>query len=467
MRLRLILAVWTGKIVAFLSRLLGGRGSSLPGVIALKLYPAALHALARQVREKSIIVTGTNGKTTTNNLLAAALKTEGHTVICNLEGANLVTGVTTAFIRKSDLLGRVKADYAVLEVDEASFPRVASAVRPGMVVITNFFRDQLDRYGELDKTVSFIREALEKLPAGRLVLNADDPLVAQLGASGWNVAYYGLEPHERREEVNVACRESRFCPLCGSELRYSCYHYSQLGQYHCTSCSFTRPKPDVEAREVRSRHKEIACRVTWRDESVTLRLSVGGFYNLYNALASFTAGKWLGLMTASLQQSFASFKPATGRLQAFWYRDKQVYLNLVKNPTGFNESISLILETEGIKDLFIAINDNAADGRDISWLWDVDFEALALRAAGLKQVICSGKRAAEMAVRLKYAGMPTSKLKVIPRMAQAVDETLKGQGKTAYFLATYTALWPVEKILRTRVTGEVTGGKTAYLSSLS
>ncbi|MEW6771020.1 MAG: MurT ligase domain-containing protein [Bacillota bacterium] len=462
MRIGLLAAVLAGKIVHYLCKLCGRRGSSLPGMVALRLFPGVLAALAGQVRSGTVLVTGTNGKTTTNNMLARVLEGAGYKVITNREGANLITGVTTAFLRACRFGGRLDCDWALLEVDEAAFPRVAEILSPRVVVITNFFRDQLDRYGELDKTVSFIRNALGSIPSVKLVLNADDPLVAQLADTGLPRIFYGLGAPTRGENVRSVTREARFCPYCGQEFVYAYYHYSQLGAYRCPDCGFARPAAEVEARRIRIRNGVTECTVRVKEKILGLTLPTGGFYNVYNSLAVFGAALYLGITPEAVAASLSRYVPATGRLQEFRHRGRAVYLNLVKNPAGFNESLQLLTTAPERKDVFIALNDNDADGRDISWIWDVDFECLE-GCASILRFICSGKRAEEMALRLKYAGVPAEKIEACADLAAAVRKTLGGTGDGVYFLATYTALWPVEKILR-RYAEEINGADR--LSSL-
>jgi UDP-N-acetylmuramyl tripeptide synthase len=463
---KLLFAISCGKAAARGSRMLGRPGSSLPGKVALKVYPWTLRDLAARAQQGTILVTGTNGKTTTNNMLARILQQAGARVICNREGANLITGVTTAFLRETTLFGQMEFDWAVLEVDEASFPGVAAQVDPRLVVVTNFFRDQLDRYGELDRTVAVIRDAVERLPETRLVLNADDPLVAQFGELGPSAVYYGLAPHARVVERRFRVREARFCPRCGGALHYAFYHYSQLGLFRCPNCGFRRPAPEVEGLQARYQGERVACTIRFGEKEFPLELPTQGFYNLYNALAAFAAGMTLGLEPGQVVPSLETYEPATGRLQRFRYRDKPVYLNLVKNPAGFNEALNLLYTNEGAKDVFIAVNDNAADGRDISWLWDVDFEVLEELQRDVAGFVCSGLRAEEMGVRLKYAGVQPAKILVEPDLKAAVHRTLKGNGAQAFFFATYTALWPVEKLLRTRVTPEGRGRDVGCRPSL-
>lgn len=451
---KLLIAISSGKTAAQCSQLLGHHGSSLPGKVALRLYPGTLRALAARAERGVILITGTNGKTTTNNMLARVLLEAGYRVICNREGANLISGVTTAFLRKATASGHLEFDWAVLEVDEASVPGVAAEVDPRMVVVTNFFRDQLDRYGELDKMVTLIDDALGRLPQTQLVLNADDPLVAQFGGLASPAVFFGLAPHARVVERRHHTRESRFCPRCGKELNYAFYHYSQLGLFRCTDCGFRRPEPEVEGLQARYLEDGVACTIRRGGRDYPLELPTQGFYNLYNALAAFVAGTLLGVEPERVIESLESYEPAIGRLQRFRYRDKPVYLNLVKNPAGFNESLALLRTDGRRKDVFIAVNDNVADGRDISWLWDVDFEVLEELQRNVAGFVCSGLRGEEMAVRLKYAGVALRKIVAEPNLKEAVGRALDGPGAAAYFFATYTALWPVEKVLRSRVTPE-------------
>lgn len=469
MKIRFILALLAARAAMFISRVSGrGKGSSLPGMIALKLYPGTLRDLGRQVRLGIIMVTGTNGKTTTNNMVNLVLEGAGYKTIVNREGANLITGVTTAFIRNAGIFGKVEADYACLEVDEASFPVVVREILPDIVVVNNFFRDQLDRYGELDKTVSLVRNTLNGLQRVHLVLNADDPLVAQMGRStGKPVVFFGLEGREGVSVSGSAAREAKFCPFCGSELAYKYYHYSQLGSYSCPGCGFSRPEPDVEGVEPQSRGMSIACEVRFRQGlRHPLNIPVGGLYNLYNALAAYSVGLLLEIEPSGMQLALGAYQPATGRMERYNYRGRPVLLNLVKNPTGFNEGIAALLSVPARKvNVLIAINDLDADGKDISWLWDVDFEALEDRHDKFEIFICTGRRGEDMAVRLKYAGVPLTKIATPGEMDRAVREVLERPGDMSFLLATYTALWPVERILKGYAHKEKAG--TQYMSSVS
>ena len=450
-RLRLLLAIVVARVAAFLARLAGHRGSSLPGMVGLRVCPQAPAWLARDIRGHRVIVTGTNGKTTTSNMLRTILTEAGYRVVANREGANLITGVATCFLRAAGWRGRLDHDHAVLEADEAAFPSIAAAVRPSVVVVTNFFRDQLDRYGELDRTVRLIGEALLCLKGVTLVLNADDPLVAQLARlTGHPAVFYGLAPVEGHRTGQV--REARYCPLCRAPLGYDGYVYGHLGHYKC-ACGFTRPRADFEGLP---EHGGTGALTVCHPEG-RLQVTPGttGFYNTYNALAAFAAARVLEVPVEVIRRALAAYRPATGRMEEFWYGSKKVILNLVKNPAGFNESLAALIETRGTKDVFIAINDLVADGRDVSWLWDVDFEVLAAHDDS-RRFVCAGRRGADMAVRLKYAGVPVDRIGVAPSLQTGIRTTLAGDGEVGFFLATYTALWPVARLLRRELRGDRT-----------
>jgi UDP-N-acetylmuramyl tripeptide synthase len=450
-----------GKFVMWLSRSLGqGSGSSLPGMVALRICPGLLEILARQIKEGIIVVTGTNGKTTTSNMLADILSSEGQRVVTNRKGANLATGVASAFLQSATVLGRLDYEWAVLEVDEAAFPFVYSQVKPQAVVVTNFFRDQLDRYGELDATVDLIKKSLLDRGHAQLILNADDPLVAGLAAvAEKQPVYYGLGEHRETCARGVGVKEARFCPHCSQELNYAYYHYSQLGAYSCPRCGFARPVPALEAINAEDGLEFVRGTVIYEQEQLELTLPTGGLHNLYNAVAALAAATVAGISPRAGIGYLRGYHAATGRMDRFRHRGRLVLLNLVKNPAGFNRGLAILDKAPGSRDVLIAINDNDADGRDVSWLWDVDFEILGQNNAGYNFFICSGRRGEDMAVRLKYAGVPADKIKVERNLEQAVDRALGGRGERVFLLATYTALWPVELYLRDKAERVMTGGQ--------
>ncbi|NLI13053.1 MAG: Mur ligase family protein [Peptococcaceae bacterium] len=449
MGFRLSAAILAGKAAARLSRARGYRGTSLPGLVARKICPAALKDLSAQVRRDIIVVSGTNGKTTTTNMIAGVLEDAGYKVIVNREGSNMISGVTASFVANSAVSAHVDCDYAVLEVDEASMPAVLEETTPKVVLLTNFFRDQLDRYWELDKIIGVINDSIQKLKQSTtLVLNADDPLVAQLrGKTGLPAMFYGLSGHKLARKTNTQTREAKFCPCCGFALVYEFFNYGQLGTYYCPNCVFQRPELQVEALGTVSKSNVNCCRIRYKKGEASLVIQALGLYNLYNALAAFTVGLHLGINVRTILSSLKKYQPVFGRMERFTYKRKPVYLNLVKNPTGFNEALAALCDAEGKKDVFIAVNDNYADSRDISWLWDVDFELLGREHQAFETFICSGRRAEEMALRLKYANVPVERIAVNNNMRLAIEQVLSGPAQACYLFPTYTALWPAHKIL--------------------
>jgi len=444
MPIRCWLALWLGKIISKILKILGKKGTTLPGAVARKVYPDLIGTLASFFPEGTIIVTGTNGKTTTNNLLAAILKSAGKSVAFNREGANMLTGIAVSMLQNISFTGKPLASVLLLEVDEATVPLLCRELSPRYAVVTNFFRDQLDRYGELDTTIKLVKDALPQTTG--LILNADDPLVAQIGCDRPDVVFFGTESLPVSHKSSSEPREGRYCFRCGQELSYAVYHYGQLGVYYCASCGFKRPEPDIEARAVRRDEQGISFTV----EGESFLVPLQGYYNLYNGLAAFSAADRLGISREKIKQGLAGFAADAGRMEPFSFSGCRVILTLVKNPTGFNQVLHTAIETNKPLRLLIAINDLAADGRDISWLWDVDFEILLSGATVVKEVVCSGLRAEDMALRLKYAGFKAEQIAIIKDIDQAAELFLRNGragGEALYILPTYTALFPMREAL--------------------
>jgi UDP-N-acetylmuramyl tripeptide synthase len=439
-----LLALHTGKIARLASRVTGRGGSTLPGRLALKIEPGLMRHLAGQAR-RLVMVTGTNGKTTTATLLASILRQTGEGVVHNGSGANLIPGVTSALIGAASPVGRLKAGWAVLEVDEATVPLFLRQVRPDVSIVTNFFRDQLDRYGEIEHIVDLVKQGLSMLPdTSWVVLNADDPMVSGL-APGLEagVLYYGLDCPEMASEVGSHAVDVRHCRVCDTPYSYQGYYYAHLGIYHCPSCGRERPALSVKA----SRVEPVGTRGTGvvlgfpdgSSERVFVR--VPGLYNVYNVLAAATAAWRLGVSTAHIKAGIEAFLAAFGRMEEVRIKGRRVFLALAKNPAGFNEVLRTIGADQGDKTLLIAINDNTADGKDVSWLWDVDFEVLAEEGA-LRAVVASGIRAEDMALRLKYGGVDPSRIRWDTDIMAALESALRKTppGEVLYVLPTYTAM---------------------------
>ena len=453
-----MLSVDAAKLTALGCRLHGNSGSSLPGKAALVISPSVLKDLASKVRKKIFAVCGTNGKTTTNNILCHILEEEGNTVVCNHLGANMLYGVTGAFTEKAGLTGSLSADYACVEVDEASAYKVFSYMKPDYLILTNLFRDQLDRYGEIDTTMEMLLKAIQEVPDMKLIINGDDPLSVYMAEkSGHPFVSYGInEPVKNNREISPAAdagsgaifsctedktdaevREGRFCKYCGAPLRYSFYHYGQMGVYECTSCSFKRPAPMYAASQI---HLDDG--VDFSINGSKMETDFRGLYSVYNLLAVYTALKEDGHVCDRFSEQLKSFSPGFGRNEVFWFGDQRVILNLAKNPAGFNQNIDAMLEDAKEKDVIIAINDNAQDGKDISWLWDVEFDRI--HDPGIRSVTVSGIRALDMQLRLKYVEIDSE---MTQTTEEAIERRLASGCRNIYVLVNYTALFPIHQYL--------------------
>lgn len=435
--MRKLLAIWLGKLLTVVGKLVGKKSSSSPGAYALKICPDFVRGLNKCVSKGVIVTCGTNGKTTTNNLMATALEAKGYRVLCNRLGANMLSGIATTLLQEMDIFGRLRADYACLEIDEAYTPIVFDYVKPDVMVITNLFRDQLDRYGEIDITSDIIKRAIAKVPNLKLVLNGDDPLCVQFGKEkGVKPYYYGISEKVLPQLDDT--KEGRFCPLCGSEQKYAYYHYSQLGDFLCPHCGFERPKIDFEVKNVR-----LDTPMTFDINGQHMRINYKGFYNIYNLTAVYGALNVLGVGTDGFSWLLAGYKPQIGRMQEYKF-NKPVILSLSKNPAGFNQAIATVNTDKRKKDVIIAINDKANDGRDVSWLWDVDFDKIA--DENLNTLTTTGIRLYDISLRFKYADIPVDFM--TSDMAEAVKKCLETNSEVVYVLVNYTALYSTESVLK-------------------
>ncbi len=434
--MRKIIAVWAAKLAAAAGKLVGKKSSSSPGVIALKICPDLIERLARNIKNDIIVTCGTNGKTTTNNLLYTALTKSGHKVLCNRLGANMLGGVATAFALECDWFGRFHADYACLEVDEASTLKVFDHIKPDCVIITNLFRDQLDRYGEIDITAAILKRALEKANNPTLILNGDDPLTAAFGRGYDNVYYYGISEQVLPQTDDT--KEGRFCTVCGAEMNYGFFHYSQLGDWCCPQCGTKRPHIDFDARNV-----DLSSGLSFTiNGTETINLNYRGFYNIYNVLAVYAALETVKAPYGEFESILADYTPQIGRMEEIDL-GKPVILNLAKNPAGFNQAIATVLQDPRKKDIIVAINDNANDGRDVSWLWDVDFEKIDHPA--LNTLTTTGIRLYDISLRFKYSDVKVDNIS--SDMKSAILNCLETDSEVCYILVNYTALFSTENIM--------------------
>lgn len=454
---RRALAVSAGKATRWLSRQLGkGGGTTLPGLVAERLDPSALGDLAATVPQGCVFVTGTNGKTTTTRILVDALQRSGLEPLTNREGSNLLHGLGTTLLVHAGAFGSLHVSeraIAVFEVDEGHLLPAIEAVRPRLVVITNLLRDQLDRYFEIDWVAQLWKRALAELPASStVVLNADDPQVAYLGKDLPNrVVYYGIDDPGHGQESLEHTSDSRRCLSCGADLVYTRVYYAHLGHYRCPACGWGRPDPAVSARRIDLRGLDgSTLSVSGPSGDVELELPLGGLHNAYNALVAVATATALDVPTGPVQEAVAAARSPFGRLERFTLDGRDVCLALVKNPSGYNETLRLLLSDPRPKGLMLAVNDQIQDGRDVSWLWDVDFERCRER---VRFIVCAGRRAHDMSVRLKYAGLfeqPGGPELIIEQdVLKAFDEGLSRSrdDDPLFVLPTYTAMWTLRETL--------------------
>ena len=438
MKIRTMAAVFAAKSAGFICRKMGRQGVTWAGKIALKINPDILEDLSSQVRKKIFVTCGTNGKTTTNNMLCAALENEGQKVVCNHTGSNMLNGVVAAFVLAAGPTGRLDADYACIEVDEASTRHVFPGLKPDYMLLTNLFRDQLDRYGEIDITMNILEEMIRTVPKMQVIVNADDALSAYLAMDSGNpYITYGISKPVQKSAANEI-REGRFCKKCGARLEYSFYHYSQLGDYKCPSCGFARPEIKYDAHDVK-----VGDQLSFQVEDKHLTANYKGFYNVYNILAAYAAGRTGGLELEHFQDMLTDFNPENGRMEQFEVKGTKIVLNLAKNPAGFNQNISAVMQDDSMKDVIIVINDNAQDGTDVSWLWDVDFDRF--KGANVNSITVSGIRCQDMRLRMKYVDIPSM---LEADVEKAIRERVEDGCGNLYVLVNYTALFSTRNVLK-------------------
>ena len=427
--LRAGLAVLGGRTAGALSRRLHvGGGTSIVGLVAQRVDPDIIGHLATQLEYGSVLVTGTNGKTTTSGFIATILRKAGLRVWRNREGSNLMGGIASSLVIRALPNGNLRRDgkaISIFEVDEAVVPQVVQTIPPRVAVFINLFRDQLDRYGEVDSVTARWQQAVSELSNETiLVLNADDPTTANLGqAFTGKVLYFGIDDPslDLSQQQNSAERhqvmDTRTCSQCGNEYIYDMRFFSHIGHYHCPHCGHKRPEPDVRVLKVQPDDFDclrlsIASSAPSTPEQLhELIIPLPGIYNVYNALAAATAARALEVGWDEIATGIAQFKPIFGRGERIEVEGRTLRLLLAKNPTGFNEVLRTLFSEDIPRHVLFALNDNIADGRDISWIWDVDFERTVDQTATL---VLTGTRALDLALRLKYAGVSPEKMIAIP-----------------------------------------------------
>ena len=433
------------RVAGRLSRLAGtGGGTTVPGKLLWKLHPGAVDQLAARLPLGSALISATNGKTTTAAMTAEILR--GRVRLAhNSSGANLVSGVA------STLLDAEGAELGLFEVDEAALPEVAERVRPRAVCLGNLFRDQLDRYGELEHVADGWRAAVRSLPAdAALALNGDDPLVGDLARDRGDAVVFGVDdPANARPSLQHAA-DSKYCVRCGTPYDYAAAYVGHLGDYRCPACGHARPTLDVVAREIRLRGLDGAgFRLETPAGARDIRLRVPGLYNVYNALAAAALAGTLGASLDETAAGLARFNAAFGRFERIAMGDRTLLMLLIKNPAGANEIVRTLVDGGAPTLAVVALNDAIADGRDVSWIWDVDFEPLL---DGLERLVATGERAAELALRFKYGGLEPGAIEVVPSLERALDRglDLTPAGGELVLLPTYTAMLALRKIVAER-----------------
>lgn len=440
----------TKTMIKIIKSLNIGSGTNFPGRIARKISPEILSKLVNQTKKEIVVVTGTNGKTTTSGFISSILSSGGRNIAHNRKGANMLPGITTAMIQEASLNCRLNIDNCLLEVDEAYSVKAVDEFNPEIMLITNLFRDQLDRYGELDATAKKICTAIDKTTKKKhlkLILNADDPIVANI-TNNKNVSkiFYGFNSvNFTNLDKNIKAPQEIATCQCGKKYNYSKLFYGHIGHYYC-DCDVLRPRPKIDASVEIDATSSILTINEPKNLSSSIRINMPGLYNAYNALAAITLGLETGLNIDTIKNALENYETVFGRAELTYLRKKPCLIQLIKNPIGASEVLRTVKNDDASR-LLIIINDDYADGKDVSWLWDANFELLSNHH---KEIVTSGIRAADMATRLKYAGINKDKIKIIDNIKKAVGYSLNNlqQNEKLYILPTYTALLKLQNILK-------------------
>jgi lipid II isoglutaminyl synthase (glutamine-hydrolysing) len=443
------------RAVGALSRLRGGGATSAPGRVLMRLQPHAVARLAARLDGGSVLISATNGKTTTAAMAAGVLQGAGVRLVHNQAGANMAGGVATTLLDAAGPHGSISGELGLFEVDELWLAGLAAELRPRAILLGNLFRDQLDRYGELDTIADSWAGVLAQSAGSRLILNADDPLLADLGREHPDAVYFGVEDDTLALPGMAHAADAKHCRRCGTPYAFDAVYLGHLGHYHCPSCGRRRPAPSVTAHEVRLqgvRSARFLLRTPAGESEVSLALP--GLYNVYNALAAAALACALDIPLTAIAAGLSSTRPAFGRAETVALRlprPRELRILLIKNPAGANEVLRTLALEPGEHDLLGVLNDQIADGRDVSWIWDADFELLAGR---VRRAVCSGNRAADLATRLKYAGVDPARIELQAQLplalARAADSADGAEPEPLYALPTYTAMLALRELLVAR-----------------
>ncbi len=446
MNLKAILAIALCKLLRSLARILHRGGTAMPGRWALRLCPDLLARLSKGV--KTVVITGTNGKTTSARMIEQAFREQGFSYLANRSGANLLDGVTTEFVMNCTLSGKMKKEYAVIECDEAATVKVFPQLRPRVVVVTNLFRDQLDRYGEVTHTLGNIRTALESVPEVTVCLNADCSLCSSLALTLPNRAvYFGLEKGAVPSRAKAQLSDATHCIRCKTEYEYDYVSYGHLGGFRCPKCGYARRAADYAVTDViEQRSAGTTAAVSIRGERRVIEINLPALYNVYNAIGALSAAMEMGVGAEEAVRALAVFKGGFGRMEAFRLGKADVRMMLVKNPAGCNQVIDYLENLRNRFVLVICLNDRAADGTDVSWIWDAEFERLNAIAGRIEKVVVSGDRAQDMRVRLKYAGIQDGNI-TVERDYEKLVSSLEPLETDVCLMPTYTATLELREVM--------------------
>ena len=435
------LALLVGKSSIFVLNMFNKGGTAFPGRVALTIDHSFLEVINEKC-DRIILVSGTNGKTTTNNLINKIL--ENHNVLSNLKGANMIQGIATTYVRNT----QDHYDYGIFEVDEGSLDRITAYLKPEYILLTNFFRDQLDRYGEIERIISEVFESIQLLPDVKLILNADDPYVYQLSKKVNNeITTFGLETASNKIiETNLTINK---CPVCGNEINYTKNIYGHLGDYNCPNCNFSNEKKDYKVININEMDSSQEITVCHNKEKYTINYPYIGLYNAYNVCGVYALMNELGFDVQETIKSMENFSFSLGRMEEFEYKNKKIKIILTKNPIGLSQVTRIISSDDRNKTIVHILNDNDADGRDISWIWDANTNCT--NDETILNYYCSGIRAEDIALKKKYDDVDPKKIHIFQQWKEVIDTAIEDDVEIVYILPTYTAIFETRDYVNDKV----------------
>lgn len=431
------IARFLAKTAGQLSRVLGrGGGTSIPGTLLMKLRPRTLQEMARELDEGIVVISATNGKTTTTRMISNIAQKSGLSYVTNASGANLTGGIASALLEKNP-----EDSFGIFEIDEAALPDLVNQLEPTIIILMNLFRDQLDRYGELETTLLKWAEMIRTLPATtKLLINADDPALAYLGALHTNVEFFGVGETQYGSSEIPHAADSLYCQKCDGALLFSQTTIGQMGHWKCQKCDLERPEPSYTATAITLKElKGAEFKVTTALSTTDIHLPLAGLHNIYNALVACAVCATVNISSSHIQEGLGSMRAAFGRNEVIDYQGLELLLLLAKNPAGANQNLKTVLLSQGKIHLAVLLNDRTADGQDVSWIWDVDYEMIFDRIASLS---IGGDRAYDMALRFYYSGFPLDQIHIATKVKDLLSHlpTVAGSNGKVIIMPTYTAM---------------------------